>query len=91
LDVFLQKHLFKILPRLIILYQWPQLEQLEDAQLPQDEDELDDLTVSPPLPLLKKPHADISLFTLSLLQEGQFFGLSLPKTRYSKSLLQLLQ
>jgi hypothetical protein len=46
--------------------------------------------VSPPAPLLTKPHADISFFTFLLWQEGQN-GFSFPKTKNSKSLLHLSQ
>jgi len=62
--------------------------QLVAEHPPQAELEAEALTVSPPLSLLKKPQADISLLIALLLQEGHFDGSSFPKTRYSKSLSQ---
>jgi len=56
----------------------------------QDDEEADEETVSPLLPLLTKTHADISRNTFLLLHDGQS-GFSDPKTRYSKSLLQFSQ
>jgi len=47
------------------------------------DEEAEDDTVSPPAPLLTKPHADISLSTFLLLHEGQS-GFSEPKIRRSK-------
>jgi hypothetical protein len=43
-------------------------------------------TVSPPLPLLRNPHADISLFTFLLLHAGHSGRSFDPKTRYSNLL-----
>jgi len=55
-----------------------------------DESAAELLTVSPPLPLLIKPQADISLLIFLLLHEGQL-GFSFPKTRISKFRSHLLQ
>jgi len=57
---------------------------------PHDEDDAEAFTVSPPVPLLIKPHADMSLLTFLLLHEGQA-GFSFPNTIVSKSLLHLSQ
>ena len=62
----------------------PHPAQLEAAQPPQAEAPADALTVSPPLPLLTNPQADISLHISALLQSGQS-GFSLPNTSCSKS------
>lgn len=70
-------------------HQWPHPAQLEAEQDPQ-EAEAEVLVLTPPLPLLTKPQADISFFTFLLLQEGQS-GFAFPMTRYSKSRSQLLQ
>jgi hypothetical protein len=48
------------------------------------------VVVSPPLPLLTKPQEDMRRVTFLLLQEGQF-GLSDPKTSFSKLFSQSLQ
>jgi hypothetical protein len=55
-----------------------------------EEDAADVLTVSPPVPLLMKPHADISLLTFLPPHEGHT-GFSFPKTIVSKSCLHLSQ
>jgi len=55
----------------------------------QDDDEADEATVSPLLPLLVKLQADIRRSTFLLLHEGHFDGASVPRTRYSKALLHL--
>jgi hypothetical protein len=60
-----------------------QLEQLVAAHPLHADEEAEEDTVSPPVPLLTKPHADISFSTFLLLHEGQS-GFSEPKTRYSK-------
>jgi len=56
-----------------------------------DESAADDLTVSPPSPLLLKLHAEINLFIFLLLHAGHSSGFCFPKTRYSKLLLHSLQ
>jgi hypothetical protein len=63
---------------------------LVDEHPLQEEPDAEDDTVSPLLPLLTKPQADMSLITFLLLHESQT-GFSFPKTRASKFLLQLLQ
>jgi hypothetical protein len=60
-----------------------QVEQLVAAHPLHADEEAEEDTVSPPVPLLTKPHADISFSTFLLLHEGQA-GFSGPKTRYSK-------
>lgn len=57
--------------------------QLDEEQEPHDDD-AEWPVVSPPVPLLIKPHADISFFTFLLSQEGQN-GFSFPNTMNSKS------
>jgi len=57
---------------------------------PQEEADADVPTVSPPLPLVTKPQADIILKTLSLLHDGQS-GFSAPNTSRSKFFPQPLQ
>jgi hypothetical protein len=63
----------------------PQLEQLVELHPVQDEAPADALTVSPPLPLLTKPHEDIRRLTFLLPQAGQV-GLSLPMIKISNFL-----
>jgi hypothetical protein len=60
-----------------------QLEQLVAAHPLHADEEAEEDTVSPPVPLLTKPHADINRSTFSLLHEGQS-GFSEPNTRHSK-------
>jgi len=60
-----------------------QLEQLVAAHPLHADEEAEEDTVSPPVPLLTNPHADISLNTSLLLHKGQS-GFSEPKTRHSK-------
>jgi hypothetical protein len=60
------------------------------AEHPLHDDEAEDLTVSPPVPLLIKPHADMSLLTFLLLHEGHT-GFSFPNTIDSKLWLHLSQ
>jgi len=74
-----------------ICYPIPHEEQLLEVQEPQDEDE-DELTwVSLPGPwdFDTKPQVDMSLERFRLSQEGHW-GLKLPMTSSSKSLLQAL-
>jgi hypothetical protein len=54
------------------------------AQPLQAEDPAEDDTVSPPLPLLMKPQADIRRQTLEDWQ-AEHSGSAFPSTRYSKS------
>jgi hypothetical protein len=50
---------------------------------PHDDDDAEVLTVSPLVPLLMKPHADISLLTFLLPHDGHA-GFSFPNTIVSK-------
>ncbi len=61
--------------------QWLQLSQV--AALHPLQDEADERTVSPCLPLLTKPHEDNSRPILALLQEGHRLGSSFPNTKTS--------
>lgn len=72
-------------------YPTPQDEQLEDAQLPQDDEPADLTWVSPPGPddFEINPHADINRDRSGLSQEGHS-GVELPMTRVSKLLPQAL-
>jgi hypothetical protein len=63
----------------------PQLEQLVELQLPHEEAPAGVVTVSPPLPLLTKPHEDINRLTFLLPHLGQA-GLSLPIIKISNFL-----
>ena len=63
----------------------PQLEQLDELHAAQDEAPAELLTVSPPLPLLTKPQADIRRLTDNAPQPGHF-GISLPRIRVSNFL-----
>jgi hypothetical protein len=58
--------------------------QLDAVQPVQDEDEADLPTVSPPLPLLTNPQADIMRHTWVSSQWGQWDGSLPPSTRCSK-------
>jgi hypothetical protein len=70
--------------------QLPQEEQLEAVQPLQDEVPAEARVVSPPLPLLRKPQADMRRQTSPLSQWLQV-GFSFPKTRHSNSLPHFLQ
>jgi len=76
----------------LICYPIPHEEQLLEVQEPQEDEDEDELTwVSPPGPedLDTKPQVDMSLERSWLLQEGHW-GLKLPMTSSSQSLLQAL-
>jgi len=59
------------------------VEQLVAEQPPHDEADADARVVSPPLPLLRNPQADIRRLTFLLLHAGQS-GDSEPNTSFSK-------
>jgi hypothetical protein len=74
-------------------YLLPQDAQLVAEQPLHDDEEDAETPASPvpaPLPLVTKPHRDMSLDRSVPLQEGHW-GTSLPRTRSSKVLLQVLQ